>query len=586
VAAAARAALRASLRPLVLPTLAIVYGAASVSLALNSEFLTTYGATSWIAAATGLVAGLALIVAGTFVSVERPTGSLGPVTTLLGVVWLAQDWAGWVGPAFAHSVAMIVAPFMTALLLHLVLAAPGGRIVGRTPRLVVAIVYGTTALYSVGRALFRDPFLDLSCWYNCTGNVFLLRSEPELVRFLDGIWLSFSLIACVVIVVLACWRLLSATRPGRAALQPLLVPAGLAAVSYGAYAVALVVHRAEDPEKAVFHALFLARGFSLAFLAAGVSWTVMRTRRTHLAIARLAVDLGEAPEPGSLRAALARSLGDEQLEVAYRLPDSPLLVDAEARPVSLPDGGSRTATPIVRNGETVALVIHDRSLSSVRELDREIGAAARLAVDNERLRAEVLAQLEDLRASRARIVEAGDEARRRLERDLHDGAQQRLLTLLYELRLARAAASAGGDDDSAAVLASTGDQVQEALRELRDLAHGIYPVILTEAGLGPALLSLADEAPLPVEVIELPRGRVPVAVERAAYLVVADGIDAAVREGADHVQVIARRQGDALEVRLTGVESAPSVQLADRVGALGGRIAIEDRTLRAEIPCA
>jgi hypothetical protein len=331
-----------------LPTLAVVYGAASVSLALNSEFLTTYGTTSWIAAATGLVAGLALILAGTFVSIERPTGSLGPVTTLLGVVWLAQDWAGWVGPALAHSVAMIVAPFMTALLLHLVLAAPGGRIVGRTPRLVVAIVYGTTALYSVGQALFRDPFLDLSCWYNCTGNVFLLRSEPELVRFLDGIWLSFSLIACVVIVVLACWRLLSATRPGRAALQPLLVPAGLAAVSYGAYAVALVVHRAEDPEKAVFHALFLARGFSLASLAAGVSWTVMRTRRTHLAIARLAADLGEAPEPGSLGAALARSLGDELLEVAYRLPDSPLLVDAEARPVSLPDGGSRTATPIVR----------------------------------------------------------------------------------------------------------------------------------------------------------------------------------------------------------------------------------------------
>ena len=136
----------------------------------------------------------------------------------------------------------------------------------------------------------------------------------------------------------------------------------------------------------------------------------------------------------------------------------------------------------------MALVIHDAALSGARELEREIGAAARLAVDNERLRAEVLAQLEDLRASRARIVEAGDSARRRIERDLHDGAQQRLLTLSYELRLARADAEADGDEALAPLLAVDGEEVQAALAELRDLAHGIYPAILTEAGLGPALV--------------------------------------------------------------------------------------------------
>ena len=131
-------------------------------------------------------------------------------------------------------------------------------------------------------------------------------------------------------------------------------------------------------------------------------------------------------------------------------------------------------------------MIHDRALSEARELEREIGPATRLAVDNERLRATVLAQLEDLRSSRARIVEAGDSARRRIERDLHDGAQQRLLTLSYELRLARTAADGDGDAELATVLASTADKVRAALGELRDLAHGIYPAILTEAGLGRA----------------------------------------------------------------------------------------------------
>jgi signal transduction histidine kinase len=231
-------------------------------------------------------------------------------------------------------------------------------------------------------------------------------------------------------------------------------------------------------------------------------------------------------------------------------------------------------------------VIHDRSLSGAQELEREIGAAARLAVDNERLRAEVLTQLEDLRASRARIVEAGDSARQRIERDLHDGAQQRLLTVSYELRLARAAADAGGDAELATILASGCTEVQAALVELRELAHGIYPVILTEAGLGPALETLSDETPLAVEVAEVPGERLPPAVERAAYLVVAATIDAAAREGADHLAMSMRREGGELLVSVGPVASEPPVHLADRVGALGGRIRVEDGTLRAEIPCA
>src|SRR5439155_3673120 len=143
----------------------------------------------------------------------------------------------------------------------------------------------------------------------------------------------------------------------------------------------------------------------------------------------------------------------------------------------------RAVMTIERSGHPIALVAHDATLVDGSRLDREIGPAATLAIENERLQAEVLAQLEDLRASRARIVETGDAERLRLERDLHDGAQQRLLALSYDLRLARAAAEADGDAELVTLLATAGDEAQTALGELRELAHGIYPAILAEAGL-------------------------------------------------------------------------------------------------------
>src|SRR5207249_4199437 len=200
-------------------------------------------------------------------------------------------------------------------------------------------------------------------------------------------------------------------------------------------------------------------------------------------------------------------------------------------------GHGRTVTPIVRAGRPVAIVVHDSALLEGPALEREIGSAARLAVDNERLQAEVLAQLDDLRASRARIVETGDAERRRLERDLHDGAQQRILALSYDLRLARAAVEADGDRELATVLASAGDEAQAVLGELRELAHGIYPAILAEAGLAPALATLADQAPLPVELGEMPPERYSTPVETAAYLTVTEAIANAVGREATFVFV-------------------------------------------------
>jgi signal transduction histidine kinase len=185
-------------------------------------------------------------------------------------------------------------------------------------------------------------------------------------------------------------------------------------------------------------------------------------------------------------------------------------------------------------------------------------------------------------------VETGDAARRRLERDLHDGAQQRLLALSYDLRLARAGAAGDDDTQLVAILDAAATQTDAALEELRQLAHGIYPAILTEAGLGPALETLADEAPLPVELAKLPAERAAIAVERTAYVVVDEAIDDAAGRSAGWLRVLVHREADRLVVDIED-DGAPRserlVHMLDRVGALGGSLAVGDNTLRAEIPC-
>jgi signal transduction histidine kinase len=219
----------------------------------------------------------------------------------------------------------------------------------------------------------------------------------------------------------------------------------------------------------------------------------------------------------------------------------------------------------------------------------ETGAAIRLALENERLQAEVLAQLHDLRESRARIVETGDAERRRLERDLHDGAQQRLLALSYELRVACAGVEADGEVETASLLADATHEAQAALLQLRDLAHGIYPAILGEAGLGPALATLADSAVLPVEIGETARGRFAAGVEAAAYFVVAEAVEDAARREASFAAVSTVRQDQHLVIEVTddgSVRGSALIQVADRVGAVGGRLEVDATTLRAEIPCA
>jgi len=243
-------------------------------------------------------------------------------------------------------------------------------------------------------------------------------------------------------------------------------------------------------------------------------------------------------------------------------------------------------TEIRRRDERVAAVVHRRGPHSDHDLARQIGSAARLAIDNERLRAEMLAQVDELRLSRIRIVEAADAERRRIERDLHDSAQQRLLALLFELRMAASAEAARNAPHRARVFGELAEETRTALDELRELAHGIFPAVLDEAGLTPALWTLADASPVPLDVVATPDVRLPRAVERAAYAVVTTAVEtAAETDPAPPLTVALECDGHVLTVAVDGAVQGPYVHLTDRVGALGGTLTSQAGRLRARIPC-
>jgi signal transduction histidine kinase len=594
--AAAGTAARLRFAGIAVLVLTLIYAIASIlAVPRSTEPFTTYAGATYAHASTAahaadLAAGLGLLSAGLLGWVEPRTRRLGVLTLLAGIAWFGPDWEGWDGGSpFLRSLGAVVTPFFLALLFHLVLALPMGRLRSWRARGLVVAVYGVAAFVSLGRALFRDPFLDPYCWRNCLYNSFLVHADPGVARAFDDVWVRSSLAIGLLLVVMGAWRLLRASGPARRVLLPTLVPGVLAGAAASAYAVALLRTPLEDPRSPEFSSIFLAFSLSVAVLALGLARGVLETRRTRAAVSRLANELGEAPPPGTLRDALAAAMGDPALEVAYWLPGAQRFVDGRGKPMDAPVAGhGRAATPILRDGRPVAIVVHDAALLEGPALEREIGSAARLAVENERLQAEVLAQLDDLRASRARIVETGDAERRRLERDLHDGAQQRLLALSYDLRLARAAAEAAGDREHATLLASGGDEAQAALGELRELAHGIYPAILAEAGLAPALATLVDEAPLPVELDEVPPERYSAPVETAAYLTVTEAIADAVGREATFVSVDVVREDAELVVQVRDDGAAGTstlLHIADRVGALGGSLEVGPHSLRAEIPC-
>jgi signal transduction histidine kinase len=579
--------------PLLYAALAVAYAVAAIialNQAISADPATTYAAVSLLAHAADLTAGLAVLAAGVVAWLTESGRRFGALATALGILWFAPDWEAWEGHPLARSLGSVAAPFLLVIVLHLVFAAPRGWLRSRAAVAAVGVAYAVTALFAIGRALLRDPFLDPYCWRNCVDNVFLVHRDEKIAHDLDLLLLGLTVAVGLLILAVAGVRMARASFAARRALTPILMPAAFAGTAAAAYAAAIMHTPFEEPRASEFLSLFVARALALATLAVGIAWSVASVRRTRSAVARLATSLGESPPPGKLEELLAGAVGDPTLRVAYWLDTRHRFVGADGNSLQepVPEAG-RAVTPILRRGQRLAVVTHDAGSVDGAVLERGLRPAARLAVENERLQAEVLAELEDLRRSRARIVERGDRERQRLERNLHDGAQQRLLALFYDLRLARASADASGDAELTELVESAVKDAQAALEELRELAHGIYPAILAEAGLGPALETLADEASLPVELKSMPSERQPSSVEAAAYFAVAEAVEDAAARAATSVRVDVARTGRRLVIAVEddGKERSNSLgHVADRIGALGGLVEFGPTTLQASIPCA
>jgi signal transduction histidine kinase len=565
--------------------LAVAAGALAV--AEGPGRATTYTGSSAAGATLTLSAGVGLIAAGVVICLARRPGRTGDLALLAGVCWFAPVWVAWQdGPPLIPSIGMVAAGFTFPLIVHLVLTYPTGGTGSQRARVLVAVVYVEALLTAAVLALFRDPYFDPGCLANCTGNVFLVHSLPSLAHAVEIADRWFTATAALALIAVCAARMARASWPARQRLLPVHLPAIGFAAAVAARSVALQQTTIEDPFNAVLFTIFAIGSTAATLLAVGLIYGVVRARAERHAIAQVAANLDEAPAPGSLQSALSAAVRDPGLQVAYWLADSQSYVDASGRAIPEPSAtAGRAVTRLTRNRRTVAAISHSGAVAGI---ESQIGPAIRLGLDNERLQAELLAQLEELRASRARIVETADAERRELERNLHDGAQQRLLALSYEIRLARAAAQADGDALTETALARAADDAQGVLAELRDLAHGIYPAVLAEAGLGPALAALADTAPLPVEILQAEHDRYPDPVESAVYFTVAEAVADAARRGAGHATVTVVQDGGRLVVTAEdngSGEASPMVAAADRVGALGGSLFNGPPVCRAEIPC-
>ena len=483
----------------------------------------------------------------------------------------------WARSDALWTLGFLLAGLWLALLVHFVLTFPSGRPWSTGALVTIVSAYGVAALGQTCAVLVAVDDRDLLSLAEDRGSALLIARLEAGTAVLVGVAFVF-----------LCGRRLAAlSGPARRSQWPVLA-AGVVGMFGTIVWLGNAAATGRDSATLDVANRCLQLLVPVAFVA-GIAWS--RLGRTDAS--RLVVELQSAGGT-SLRDRLALTLGDPTLELAYRLADG-RYVDASGEEFELASAPGRAVTVVSSRREEIAVLVHDPVVLDEPELVESVRLTAGLVLENERLAAEVRAQLAEVRASRSRIVAATDAERRRIERDLHDGAQQRLVALSVALGLA-----ATRDDAPASVaLARAQDELEQAIGELRELARGIHPTLLREEGLEAAVAALARRMPIPVRVEGGAIGEIPEAVELAAYFLVAEAFTN-VTKHASASAATARldRLGDTLAVTIVddgvgGARTQPGsglTGLRDRLDALDGILVIESErgrgtTIRAEIPC-
>jgi signal transduction histidine kinase len=552
----------------------IAVGASLFIVAFSADDLSRPGYRAAVACWTTLP----YIFAGVVAWRRRPESRLGRlmVTAGFGTV---PNFLVWSDNDFLFTVGLATQFLPPALYLHLFLAFPSGRLSHALDRVIVGTAYGAAAL--------AVPALMLGL--EAPRSMLTVTELPDVAERLLQIQLA-ALSSCLLAgVLLLVFRRL---RPGsvRPAIAWLVDSFSLALLMTAVLMMAGLFGWSIDEPIRV--ATFVAIGTAPIVFLAGL----LQARLDRTSVTEFLNQVGTNPDPYELQSAVATALRDPTAEVVYWLPEFECYGDAVGSRVELSHDPARGLTPIIREREPVAMLVHDPALADEREPLSSVAIATGLVIENARLQVQLSARLEELKGSRARIVDAEQRGREALERDLHDGAQQRLVGL--SLKLGKLGDDVRHDPDLRFRLEEAITDVAASLSELRDLAHGIYPAAVRDHGLAVAIESLATRASVPVRLSVSDR-RWPETIELTAYYIVAESLTNITKHAHASAVVVELSPDDAglvVEVSDDGVGGATTEGgtglrgLADRVEAIGGRLRVESppgngTRVRAELPC-
>ncbi len=581
----------------------LAISAAAVALSLIALFVTASGSDSdhaWLeGVARALTVGMPMAV-GLFAMERTPFRRFGQLLTAAGAMWFLTTLAN-AGDPVAYSIGRVAAWIGEPLLVYLLLSFPTGRLTSRADRVIASLIALLVLVLYLPTALLVDsypvPVPWTSCVASCPGNAFMVvGSEPgvveDVIRPLREL-LTVGLFAAVA--VRLAQRLHSSTPLGRRALAPVLAVAWLHVAAFSGILLARrIAPDAGVHEVSVWVLTLTVPLAALAFLVGLVRWWVYIATATQ----RLAARLRGHPEPDDLRAALAEAFDDRSLDVVYWIGDgNGHWADAQGLPVVSPEAADGRAVTEVRDGERrVAAIIHDAALEDDRAFIDTATSYSLMTLDNHRLSAQTSSLLRAVRESRSRIQSAADDERRRIERDLHDGAQQRLVALRIKLELAAERTDRGDADGDAgaAMLRGLGEEVEQALEEVRSLARGIYPAPLADHGLVGGLRAAALRSPLPTTVLAAGVGRHPREIESAAYFCCLEALQNVAKHAAGATAAVIELRDDGvlrLEVRDDGagfdqrdVEAGSGItNMRDRLAAVGGELILRSEPGRGTI---
>ena len=544
------------------------------------------GVTAWavarspiLVAPTSLALWRALVV-GSYVAVglytwwRRPESRFGPLLVGNGFLYAATSFNAS-GAAWAYTLGMVIWAVYVVYTAYLLLSFPRGRLASSLERAFIG-AYALSTGVLTGLTLALSPtfpgaggFND--CGTRCPANA-LVGTHADLGTALNT---ASSVVFTIALIGLAMLLFSKARASGPMARRAVTPVAAVFAVTVTWFVISLYVVPAYPGTESVARTVngLLGVAIPIAILLGQVSGDLFAA----IGLSQIAVRARGGPlSPAGVQKVLGDALHDPSLALAVWDSDRSGYVDVDGAPLELPRASDRGIITIMENGSPAAAVIHDPALDTDSDVVEGMVATSMMLLDNARL-------LEELRASRARVVETAERERRRIERDLHDGAQQRLMAIQIKLRMAQDRAH---EDGLAEQLEAISVDASTAVEELRTLAHGIYPSVLSARGPADAIRSAVIRAPSRTSVVDDGIGRCSAATEAAIYFCSLEAIQNATKHAGGDAQVTVTlgRNGRGVHFSISddGVgldtqarrDGVGLVSMRDRIGAVGGELEI------------